>query len=61
MVPHLVAFCLLHGGDAAQPVASVHAPKVVVEEEEITAVEGEEGEVADAADADEEGSKDSES
>ncbi len=50
---------LLHGGDAAQPVASVHAPKIVVEEEETTAVEGEEGEVADGDD--EEGSKDSES
>tara|TARA_R110000782_G_scaffold99844_2_gene185795 strand:- start:314 stop:988 length:675 start_codon:yes stop_codon:yes gene_type:complete len=50
---------LLHGGDAAQPVASVHAPKVVAEEEDSVAVEGEEGDVAAAAD--EEGSKDSES
>jgi len=50
---------LLHGGDAAQPVASVHAPKIVVEEEETAAIEGEEGEVTDAAD--DEGSKDSDS
>lgn len=52
-------YSLLHGGDAAQPVASVHAPKIIVEEEEeaAEAVEGEEGAVAAA----EEDSKDSES
>lgn len=54
-------YSLLHGGDDAQPVASVHTPKVEVEEV-AGAVEGEEGEVAAAAAIeDEEGPKDSES
>ena len=49
---------LLHGGDAAQPVASVHAPKVAAsdEAEDAAAAEAEEG--ADEASAADEGAKD---
>lgn len=47
---------LLHGGDESQPVASVHAPRVVAEEDDVVdAAEGEEGA------AEEEGTKDDES
>jgi large subunit ribosomal protein L25 len=60
-------YSLLHGGDDAQPVATVHLPKVAEVEEEglegaegVEGVEGEEGVVAVAA-AEEEGSKDSDS
>jgi len=52
---------LLHGGDATQPVASVHAPKVIAsdEAEDAAAAEAEEG--ADEASAPDEGAKDGES
>jgi len=39
-------YSLLHGGDEAQPVASVHVPKVIVEEEDVVAED--EGAVAAA-------------
>jgi len=61
-------YSLLHGGDEAQPVATVHLPKVITEEEEgvegiegIEGVEGVEGEEGVVAAAEEEGSQDSES
>ena len=53
---------LLHGGDATQPVASVHAPKVIASDEAedaAAAAEAEEG--ADEASAPDEGAKDGES
>jgi hypothetical protein len=50
---------LLHGGDAAQIVATVHIPKVIVEvEDELEAEAGEEAEAGDAEAGDTEATPD---